>query len=76
MKPVIYNNDLLNKLDCGFIAHEVQEELPFLVSGAKDGDALQSINYIGLIAILVKEVQILKEEIKLIKKQLNSGNTL
>jgi hypothetical protein len=53
---------LINKDDLGFIAHEVQEVYPFLVEGNKDEEKKQSLNYIGLIAILVKEVQELKKE--------------
>jgi hypothetical protein len=53
---------LINKDDLGFIAHEVQEVYPFLVEGNKDEEKKQSLNYIGLIAILVKEVQELKKD--------------
>jgi hypothetical protein len=54
----------------GFIAHEVQEVFPFLVSGEKDGEAMQSINYNGFIALLVKEIQVLKRENSDIKARL------
>ncbi len=52
------------------IAHEVQEYYPFLVEGEKDGYNTQSVNYIGLIGVLIKEIQELKREIKILK-QLN-----
>ena len=64
LRPVNYYNNRLNKLDIGFIAHEVQQYYPFLVSGEKDGDETQSLNYNGLIGILVKEIQELKERVK------------
>jgi hypothetical protein len=67
-RPVTYNNINLGKQDIGLIAHELQEEYPFLVTGEKDGENLQSINYIGLIGILIKEIQELKKEVKLLKK--------
>ena len=54
----------------GFIAHEIQKQFPFLVNGEKDGENLQSINYTGLIALLVKEIQNLKNEIKEIKHKI------
>jgi hypothetical protein len=54
---------LLNKEDLGFIAHEVQEIFPYLVNGEKDDEQKQSINYIGLIAVLVKELQELKKTV-------------
>ena len=63
LNPVTYINKLSNKRDIGFIAHEVQELYPFLVSGEKDGENLQSLNYIGLIGILVKEIQDLKKRV-------------
>ncbi len=66
LKPVEY--DINNKHDMGFLAHEVQEYYPFLVNGEKDGEQMQSLNYIGLISLLVKEVQTLKEEIKKLRK--------
>jgi hypothetical protein len=59
LKPVEY--DLSGGVhDMGFLAHEVQEEYPFLVQGEKDGTSMQSLNYNGFIALLVKEVQELK----------------
>jgi hypothetical protein len=64
LRPVNYYNNRLNKLDIGFIAHEVQEYYPFLVSGVKDGEETQSMSYSGLIGILVKEIQELKQRVK------------
>lgn len=60
LRPVKYLNKQTNKQDFGLIAHELQAEYPDLVSGEKDGQELQSVNYIGLISILIKEVQELK----------------
>jgi hypothetical protein len=47
----------------GLIAHELQEVYPFLVNGEKDGANHQSINYTSLIALLIKEIQALKERV-------------
>jgi hypothetical protein len=61
LKPLMYTNTLINKEDIGFLAHELQEEYPFLVLGEKDARGnYQSINYAGIIAILVAEVKRLK----------------
>jgi hypothetical protein len=60
LRPVKYFNKQTNKQDFGLIAHELQSEYPDLVSGEKDGQELQSVNYIGLISVLIKEVQELK----------------
>jgi cytoskeletal protein CcmA (bactofilin family) len=62
LKPVTYINKKINRQDIGFIAHEVQEQIPFLVTGEKDCSGLQTLNYIGFIGILTKEVQELKKE--------------
>ena len=60
------------KHDMGFLAHEVQEVFPFLVQGEKDGKDMQSLNYNGFIALLVKEVQDLKKENKDLKSRLDA----
>jgi hypothetical protein len=70
LKPVEY--DLSGgSHDMGFLAHEVQEVLPFLVSGEKDGPGMQSMNYNGFIALLVKEVQDLKKENRELNERMN-----
>jgi hypothetical protein len=55
--------------DMGFLAHEVQELFPFLVSGEKDGENIQSINYNGFIALLVKEIQDLKKRVQILEQK-------
>jgi hypothetical protein len=73
LKPVTYINKKLNRQDIGFIAHEVKEQIPFLVRGDKDDNELQSINYNGIIGLLTKEIQELKIQNKLILKRLNDA---
>jgi hypothetical protein len=68
LKPVKYFNKKSGKEDIGFIAHEVQENFPCLVTGEKDGEDLQTLNYIGLIGILTKEIQRLKADVAELKK--------
>jgi hypothetical protein len=70
LKPVTYINKKLNIQDIGFIAHEVQEQMPFLVTGEKDGEEFQSLNYTAIIGILTKEVQELKQENVILKQRL------
>ena len=67
LNPVTYFNKQLEKQDVGLIAHELQEVFPILVTGEKDGESNQSVNYIGLISILIKEIQDLKKEMKEMK---------
>ena len=64
-----YTNKLSGKPDMGFIAHELQEHFPYLVNGEKNGSENQSINYSALIPLLVKEVQDLKERVKILENK-------
>ena len=68
LKPIIYDHKDTKKTNIGFLAHEVQEYFPFLVSGVKDGPNTQSINYIGLIGVLTKEIQDLKKRVTILEK--------
>ena len=63
LRPVTYTNTIHNKQDIGLIAHEVQEEFPLLVTGEKDGKHNQAVNYIGLIGVLIHEIQQLKKRV-------------
>ena len=68
LKPVTYHHKIASKQDIGLIAHELQEVYPYLVNGEKDGAEYQSINYIGLIPILINEIKWLKKEVKILKE--------
>jgi len=68
LNPVFYYNKNGKKEDIGFIAHELQEYFPFLVNGEKDGEKYQSVNYNGLIGVMVNEIQILKKRIEQLEK--------
>jgi hypothetical protein len=63
LRPVKYYQTQTRKNDIGFLAHELQKHYPELVEGEKDGTKMQSINYNGLLAILINEVQQLKRKI-------------
>ena len=71
LNPVTYINLKTCKKDFGLIAHELQEIYPFLVNGEKDAETYQSVNYIGLIALLIKEIKDLKKQIKIINSKLS-----
>jgi len=62
LRPVMYN--INSSKEIGLIAHEIQEYYPFLVSGVKDGKEMQTVNYTGLIGVLIKEIQLLKSVVK------------
>ena len=69
LNPVTYLNKKSDKQDIGLIAHELQEIYPELVNGEKDGEQLQSVNYLGLIPILIKEIKLLKERVKILEER-------
>ena len=71
LNPIKFTNKNTGKTDIGLIAHELQSVYPQLVTGEKDGEQLQSINYQGLIGILIQEIKSLKQEIKEIKEKVN-----
>jgi hypothetical protein len=71
LNPVTYKNIKTDTQDIGLIAHELQEIFPDLVKGTKDGEELQSINYTGLIPILIKEIKDLKQNMSVILDKLN-----
>lgn len=62
LRPISYTNISTGKSEMGFLAHELAEIFPDLVSGEKDGEAFQSVNYISLIPLLVKEIKDLKSK--------------
>lgn len=71
LTPIRFTNKNTGKTDIGLIAHELQEFYPELVTGEKDGEQLQSINYQGLIGILIQEIKNLKQEVKELKEKVN-----
>ena len=75
LRPVTYTNTRHGSQDVGFIAHEIQEHYPFLVNGQKDGEQMQSLNYIGLIGILTKEIKDLKRRLAETESKVTSVET-
>jgi hypothetical protein len=71
LRPVEYTNKLNNLRQYGFIAHEVAEYIPYITNGEKDQSEYQSVNYISLIPLLVKEIQHTKKEIAFLKTKIN-----
>jgi hypothetical protein len=50
------------------MAHELQEVLPQAVSGEKDAEEMQGVDYSKIVPLLVKAIQELKAEIDSLKK--------
>ncbi len=74
MTPVSFTmkSDPRNTLEYGFIAQDVEKIYPALVKTADDNDHTKSMNYIGLIAPMVKALQ---EQQDLIDEQQNLIDT-
>jgi len=70
LRPVIYKQIDNNSINIGLIAHELQEYFPFLVTGEKDGTKTQSVNYMGLIGVLIKEIQDLKKKVAILENKI------
>jgi len=58
--------------DYGFVAHELQEVMPNVVTGEKDGEEMQKVDYSKLTPVLLKAIQELKAEIETLKAQINN----
>ena len=70
LNPVTFKFKKDGKESIGVIAHELQEYFPFLVEGEKDGEQTQTVNYNGLIGVLIKEIQELKGRVKELEKRI------
>ncbi len=69
LNPVKFKFKSNNQDSIGLVAHELQEHIPFLVEGTKDGE-MQSVNYMGLVGVLIKEVQELKNRVFELEKKI------
>ena len=67
--PIQYNNTMSGNHEFGLLAHELQEIYPDLVNGEKDGDEYQRVHYNGLIGVLVKEVQDIKQRLAVLNNR-------
>ena len=73
LKPVSfsYNNDTSDHLHYGFIAQDVEEIFPALVS---DKTGFKSINYIEFIPIMLYKMQQMQDELDELKQNLTREN--
>jgi len=58
----------------GVMAHELQEVLPQAVSGDKDAEEMQSVDYSKIVPLLVKSIQELKAEVDKLKQECKCKN--
>ena len=69
VRPVEYYVNDRKEKNYGVIADELQQVYPCLVTGEKDGEQLQSVNYIGIIPLLINEIKNLKKAVKALQER-------
>jgi hypothetical protein len=69
IKTYKYKMEETHETQYGVLAHEIQEILPHLVVGVKDGDRMQSVDYQKIVPMLIKSLQELKAEIEILKQK-------
>jgi hypothetical protein len=57
-----------NRMD-GVLAHELQEILPYAVTGIKDGAEMQSVDYSKIVPVMVQAIKDLKAELDTLKNK-------
>ena len=72
LKPVKFNWKEDGTSSEGFIAHETQEVFPDAVSGEKDGEKMQGMDYGRITPLLVKAIQEQQEQIEQLKNQIDT----
>ena len=70
--PVYYFNESTKQTDYGFIAQEIENIFPELVHTNNCEPYYKSVNYNGIIPILTKEIQYLKQQIKDMQLAINA----
>jgi len=67
--PVEYTfkKDTTNRKRFGLIAQDLEEEEPSLVY--EDDEGMKGVNYLDIIALLIKEIQVLKERVIILEKK-------
>ena len=71
LNPVEFEWKESGKTSEGFIAHEAQEIFADAVSGEKDGEEMQGMDYGRITPLLVKAIQELSAEVEELKQQIN-----
>ncbi len=72
LKPVKFDWKNEDTSSEGFIAHEVQEVFPDAVSGEKDGEDMQGMDYGRITPLLVKAIQEQQEQIEQLKTEIQT----
>ena len=71
LNPVNFKYKSSKTIQDGFIAHEIQEILPYLVTGEKDGVEMQEVDYSKLTPILIAAIKEQQKQIEELKNKLS-----
>jgi hypothetical protein len=71
LKPVKFDWKENGKSSEGFIAHEAQEVFPDAVTGEKDGEDIQGMDYGRITPLLVKAIQEQQAQIEALQSEIN-----
>jgi len=58
-----------NSSSYGVMAHELQDVLPDAVSGEKDGEEMQGVDYSKIVPLLIKSIQELEAKVKILENK-------
>jgi len=72
LNPVHYNWKVDGSEGEGFIAHELQEIVPYAVTGEKDGEEMQGVDYSKLTTLLTAAIKELTEKVESLEAQLEA----
>ena len=61
----------LDERSYGVKAHELEPHLPYAVSGEKDGEEHQGVDYSKIVPVLLKSIQELKQKVEDLESKLN-----
>jgi hypothetical protein len=71
LNPVNFKYKNSKTVQDGFIAHEIQEILPYLVTGEKDGEQMQEVDYSKITPILIAAIKEQQAQIQELKNKLS-----
>jgi hypothetical protein len=57
-----------NAIGYGVMAHELQEYVPYAVTGQKDGEEMQAVDYSKIVPVLIKAIQEQQKQIEELKQ--------
>ena len=72
LNPVTYNWKADGSAGEGFIAHEIQKVAPYAVSGEKDGEEMQGVDYGKITPLLTAALQEAMAEIQSLKARIEA----